>query len=199
MLDMELDKINFNIEVDRLFCVGDLVDRGPESIDVLDILAQPWFHSVVGNHDLMAIDYYVYKINKALDTRFTDTYIRNGGQWFIDLDKETQKLIVDKLIALPLVIEVESISGLVGIVHADCPFSDWNYFKEVVVTDNNKILEECVWSRSRIRNPTQEVIQGIGKLYHGHTVLEKRVTLGNRNYIDTGAVFGNKLTIEKLC
>lgn len=199
MLDMELDKINFNIEVDRLFCVGDLVDRGPESIDVLDILAQPWFHSVVGNHDLMAVDYYVYKINKALDTRFTDTYIRNGGQWFIDLDKETQRLIVEKLIKLPIVIEVETVACTIGIVHADCPFSDWNYFKEVLLTDNNKILEECVWSRSKLRNPTQEIIQGIGKLYHGHTVLENRVTLGNRNYIDTGAVFGNKLTLEKLC
>lgn len=198
LLHKELANINFNHEVDRLFCVGDLVDRGLESIDALDILSKPWFHSVLGNHDMMAIDYYIYKVNKALDTRYIENYVRNGGQWFIDLDTETQKIIAEKFLRLPVIIEVQVGNSKVGIVHADCPFGDWNYFKEVVLSGNDKVLEQCIWSRARVRSPTQEVIAGIDSIYHGHTVLERRVTLGNRNYIDTGAVFGNKLTLEKL-
>lgn len=205
LLKTELEKMEFNPELDRLFCVGDLVDRGPESVDVLDILAQPWFHSVLGNHDQMAKDYYLYKINKALDTGFINNYIRNGGQWFIDLDSETQKIIAQKLYDLPVLIEVNTNdevlginNGLVGIVHAECPVDDWNYLKEEVLSDNYNVITACIWSRNRIYHPNCKVIAGIDRLYHGHTVLKERITLGNRNYIDTGAVFGNKLTLEKL-
>lgn len=54
LLYSELDKLNFDESKDRLFCTGDLVDRGPESLDVLDIIDKSWFHSVLGNHDLFA-------------------------------------------------------------------------------------------------------------------------------------------------
>ena len=43
-LQLALDAVHFNPVVDRLFCVGDLVDRGPESAQALDWLARPWFH-----------------------------------------------------------------------------------------------------------------------------------------------------------
>ena len=40
-LQTALDTIEFNSEVDRLFSVGDLVDRGPESHHVLEWLDKP--------------------------------------------------------------------------------------------------------------------------------------------------------------
>ena len=51
----DLKQLNFNFDTDRLFCTGDLVDRGPESHLALEWLAYPWFHSVRGNHEDMAI------------------------------------------------------------------------------------------------------------------------------------------------
>ncbi|MGY0658121.1 metallophosphoesterase [Bordetella bronchiseptica] len=36
-----------------MFSVGDLADRGPESVDVLKWLERPWFHAICGNHDRM--------------------------------------------------------------------------------------------------------------------------------------------------
>lgn len=50
-LQAALDTAGFDPATDRLFSVGDLVDRGPECRDVLDWLAKPWFHPVRGNHD----------------------------------------------------------------------------------------------------------------------------------------------------
>ncbi len=55
-LTMALDKLDFNTELDRIFSVGDLIDRGPDSIDVLNWLEKPWFHAVRGNHEQMLID-----------------------------------------------------------------------------------------------------------------------------------------------
>jgi len=50
-LQAALEAVDFAPEVDRLFSVGDVVDRGPESERVLDWLAQPWFFAVQGNHE----------------------------------------------------------------------------------------------------------------------------------------------------
>ncbi len=47
-----LDRVAFDGERDRLFSVGDLVDRGPDSEDCLGLLAEPWFFPVLGNHDV---------------------------------------------------------------------------------------------------------------------------------------------------
>src|SRR3990167_4053677 len=51
LLQEALDRVEFDPEIDRLFSVGDLVDRGPECRQVLNWLAKPWFHPVRGNHD----------------------------------------------------------------------------------------------------------------------------------------------------
>lgn len=47
-LQEQLHVIGFNEKVDRLFSVGDLVDRGPESEEFWDWLRKPWFHAVRG-------------------------------------------------------------------------------------------------------------------------------------------------------
>lgn len=54
-LEKCLEAVRFDPAVDRLFSVGDLVDRGPHSEAALEWLAQPWFHAVQGNHEALAI------------------------------------------------------------------------------------------------------------------------------------------------
>ena len=51
LLDAAMDRVGFDPECDRLFGVGDLVDRGPDSARALDLLRKPYVHSVLGNHD----------------------------------------------------------------------------------------------------------------------------------------------------
>ena len=46
-----LHDIRFDPTRDRLFSVGDLVDRGPASEATLDLLDRPWCHVVRGNHE----------------------------------------------------------------------------------------------------------------------------------------------------
>ena len=50
-----LNKIEFDKSKDRLFCVGDLIDRGPKSEKVLTLLKEDWIFSVLGNHEDMMI------------------------------------------------------------------------------------------------------------------------------------------------
>ena len=197
LLYSELNKLNFDETKDRLFCTGDLVDRGPESLDVLDILDKSWFHSVLGNHDLFACEFYANKLNPNME--FNESiYKLNGGDWFISLDIETQRIIANKFSKLPIAIELESKGELIGIVHADCPFNDWNDFKFKLQNPDRNLILECIWNRDRIKNKDQTSINNIDRVYHGHTVLENVEVYGNRYYIDTGAVFYDKLTIIEL-
>lgn len=72
-LSEALDDLGFNYNTDRLFSVGDLVDRGPESNLATEWLKYPWFHAVRGNHEQMAIDYSAGIGGESL-------YIQNGGE-----------------------------------------------------------------------------------------------------------------------
>ena len=55
-LEMLLLQVNFDPEHDRVFSVGDMIDRGPESWRVIEFLNHPWFHSIMGNHEQMLLD-----------------------------------------------------------------------------------------------------------------------------------------------
>ena len=57
-----LEDIHFSME-DTLFVLGDIIDRGPESIPMLqDIMSRPNVFCIMGNHELMMYTY--YKISK---------------------------------------------------------------------------------------------------------------------------------------
>ena len=46
-----LREIVFDPACDRLFSVGDLIDRGRHSEQALALLDKPWFFPVLGNHE----------------------------------------------------------------------------------------------------------------------------------------------------
>lgn len=56
LLQSRLHQLSFFPETDLLISVGDNIDRGPESLNVLRLLNQPRFTSVKGNHEAMALD-----------------------------------------------------------------------------------------------------------------------------------------------
>lgn len=64
-----LERVNFNPAVDRLWLVGDLVNRGPESLETLRFLysIRQSLVCVLGNHDLhlLAAWHNVERLKKA--------------------------------------------------------------------------------------------------------------------------------------
>lgn len=178
-LQAALDAVGFDPACDRLFSVGDLVDRGPENVEVvMNLIGNDWFFAVRGNHDDFAIR---YRTIGAMDEA---NYRRNGGGWFIDSDEAAQDAIVEKLLTLPFAIEVETEAGLIGIVHADVPWLQWSGLEAAL--QNKSKRQRLMWSRDRFELGDTSEVEGVDHLVVGHNSHPTVVTLGNVHHIDTG-------------
>lgn len=186
-LSAKLGEVGFDPdEGDRLFSVGDLVDRGPESESVLQWLARPWFFPVAGNHEDMAVRWPNGNMDAGL-------YMRNGGTWNVTKTRDESLQYADALAMLPIAIELETSRGLIGIVHADCPCDRWQEFTALLETPDisrsrlKDIISSAQWDRMRLELPgLRGPIAGVRAVVVGHTPQQEPTWSDNVLYIDTG-------------
>ena len=92
LLQTALANVSFDPTMDRLISVGDLVDRGPQSLECLQLLDKSWFYATMANHEDLMLSY--------LDrSPMGDYWFQNGGSWFGDLCG-SDKAIVKQYCAL---------------------------------------------------------------------------------------------------
>lgn len=186
---------NWDKEKDLLISVGDLIDRGPDSVGTLRF-AKENMECVLGNHDSFMVDQIT-----GFDATIP-TWMSNGGTWVVKDEKEYYKVAAEVgswLLALPVALQVElDTKELIGIIHAEIPpnISDWDLFTRML--SNGRVVQSAIWGRSRIRSDLHNEIKGIKHLFVGHTVVNEWVQLGNIFYLDTGAVFTKRLTIAEI-
>ncbi len=182
-LKANLDAAGFNPDVDRLFSVGDLVDRGPESHEVITWLDKPWFHAICGNHDFMAW-------RTALGNPYSEVdHVAHGGGWLLDLPLDERERIGNRLKALPYAIEIETQLGDIGLVHADCPWDDWAGMQQMDwanLSDIGPIKGCCLWSLERHQRQYAGIVKNIRAVVHGHVTVPVMQVMGNVHFIDTG-------------
>jgi len=197
-LQSALDKAGFEPSVDRLFSVGDLIDRGPESLDVDEwLLRKPWFHAVRGNHEQMTVDSYAAGCTGAQSYM----HLINGGAWFYGLSSIEQDCYANILQDLPLVIEVETAQGLIGIVHADVPRGSWGEMIRALSGSEfeaDHVAAMLLWSRKRITEENPSGVEGIRAVIVGHTLVSQPAVLGNVYHIDTAGWMDGHFTLLDL-
>lgn len=206
---------------DRLFSVGDLVNRGPESAQLLDVVRRHRIKAVRGNHEDMIVRWYFR------DQR-SERLMHNGGEWFMNLADGSGRArpFGRYMFNLPYAIQIDTVHGPVGLVHADVPLDHWTQLLDVLENWNqdNLIHKQVLWQRARWTeqdtpefapvpaslasvfglpatepasapvNPHRPV-QGVTAVIVGHTPVSAPLVRGNVINIDTGAVYGGKLTI----
>lgn len=186
----KLDELKFDPAQDLLISVGDLVDRGSESVECLELIMMPWFRAVRGNHEQMMLD----GIASAAHERH---WRANGGSWFfyLDYDKEVlAKSLAQKVAELPLIIELVTGDKKVVICHADYPHNEYEYGKPVDA-------QQVIWNRERISDAQDGIISeitGADLFIFGHTPARRPLSYANQMYIDTGAVFCGNLTLVQV-
>lgn len=172
-----LKEVNYSSQTDTLVFVGDYIDRGYYSYETVDFLItlqkQVGEDKVVclkGNHELMATE------------QDYDLWMYNGGYYTIESYERNGKDIAEHvgwMRSLPLIYDTPEII----FCHAGLSKSK--------LEDNT--VDDLLWGRDWLSQniPTPDDKQVI----FGHTPNEKVFQTRNGSIgIDTGCVFGNKLT-----
>ncbi|MHA7878256.1 MAG: metallophosphoesterase [Saccharospirillum sp.] len=185
-LDQALKDCRFDANVDRLISVGDLIDRGPDSLACLALLDQPWFFAVRGNHEQMMID----AVSEAKPAAW-GLWVRNGGSWALSVADDTLAYWAHRLDALPLTLSVARGEATYGICHAQYRLAHWQ--DRLSAGDDD--TADWLWGRNRLAQKHPEPVAGIDCLFHGHTIVEAVTRKANSLYLDLGAYAGGPLVL----
>lgn len=210
-----LARVGFDEQRDRLFSLGDLIDRGPQSAQVAAWLAQPWFHAIRGNHEAMLLDAVIadgWSLRQGPDTPL---WRMNGGGWFFDLSGEEQLGIHRAVSELGLAFEVAlPDGGRAALVHADVLDDSWPATRafltgEETLRDAGDAMMQLLWSRVRaeaVARPRRREaaggkscdVAGVDVIFFGHTPMRTPVARGNTRWVDTGAAHGGRLSLARI-
>lgn len=197
LLVLGLEAIDFDESKDRVISVGDLIDRGLYSELAEDFLKFPFFYAVRGNHEDCLIELRSTE-NPPLD--FVDYHkTKMGSDWWFKTTDDQKISIIEELRKAPMLIEIETDNGNVGVIHADIPeYLTWNEFKNYINKGDEASVLQALWGRNRLDYSKEKEVKGIKYVFVGHTVQAKARKLANVIAIDTGAVFKNHLTLFEL-
>ncbi len=201
LLEEKLQEHNFDKSKDRLFSLGDLIDRGEGSKNTLEWLREPWFHAIKGNHEQMLIE-----TVESMSQSDRDLWIMWGGDWIESVSEELLKAFYKVFCQLPLAIELQlSNTKSVGLVHAELPdICDWEELKECIKTlSSNKVSGTgldytMLWERSQPKLDDEQVkrveaVSQVDHVFHGHTIVEEYLTIKNRTFMDLGTYKTGKI------
>ncbi len=216
LLERLLKEVQFDPAQDRLFSVGDLVDRGPDSLRCLQLLDEPWFYAVMGNHEEMLLECFLPYLDSgklaSLDEISDSDCLKNGGDWVTQHYLPEKQRMTDgfnrgllMVFALPLVLIVGDGNNRFNIIHAELVRPDYRLDGQPVWLDSdldqwlqdNKIpddtYERLLWGRllsfsNRFTNDKFDTLQpGLTTTFCGHTPIPSPTLILSHLNIDTGA------------
>ena len=180
-LDRALSELEFDPSSDRLFGVGDLVNRGRHSEEALSWLEERFHAVVMGNHERPIRDWFRAKLLPGRPRSLP---------WLRKIPSDHYQRWFDALDAMPFALTIETRHGPVGVIHAQVPDPDWNRSLELISTGSRGISDiallgfETEEEEARAR---AQPVEDLRALVHGHWPVKEVETTLNRWNIDTGA------------
>lgn len=183
-----MDIVDIDWEKDTLVFIGDYIDRGPEVKEVVDYLLDLGRREqkvifLRGNHELM-LQRYLHGIDKF-------TFLYNGGQATLDSYLKGCYELQGNFIPAS---HLEFFDNLRMYYETD----DY-IFVHAGLKANIPLEEQDEWDMLWIREDFILSDFDFGKrVIFGHTPFREPLVQHNKIGIDTGAVYGNKLTCVEL-
>jgi serine/threonine protein phosphatase 1 len=184
MLEKMLAIIPWDHERDNLIFVGDYIDRGDDSKGVIDILLKltamsPRVQCLMGNHESLFLDY--------LSGKDQHNFLINGGVATLNSYRLNGRIYIPPqhisfIESLKILIELDDYF----VVHA-------GLMPEVRI--EKQTIKDILWIREVFIFSEYDFGK---KIIFGHTPFLSPFITDNKIGLDTGAVFGNKLTCVEL-
>ena len=192
-LETLLSRVGFAPRHDRLFALGDLVDRGPQSVDALAWMERGRIVlSVRGNHEQMLLR----RIELAETNPREPTWTMHP--WFArDVERTDWGRWKDMLRAMPIAATVGTRAGPIGLVHATPTTRHWDTMLAQLADGDTETMWLALNSTARARAdarraehegiPVFGMIDGVRAVVTGHTIRGSVMRTDNVWHIDTGA------------
>lgn len=213
--------------VDQIISVGDLIDRGPDSLGVVKYCIDNNIQVCLGNHEYMALEAiskylgpnYPYKRMDLLDSdwfanggslvheqltdpnlKFTDWWLNGGERTFKSIAPNALQFVLDYFKSLPIYIKTDYIHNDLPVVISHTCLNNYAYDVLNATQDDLRThAESFVWSRTQAVNTAK-----FFNIY-GHTPTDyldikgavPRISPTGIN-LDTGCVYQNNIDRGKL-
>ncbi|MFC5427510.1 metallophosphoesterase [Paraburkholderia denitrificans] len=172
-----LREAQFDAARDRLFSVGDLVDRGDQCEEALGLVGKPWFFPVLGNHeDAMCA------VAEGRLPRYR--WYGIGGTWAEGLPEGELVRHAQRLRQLPLVRVVGAGDARFNVLHAEFFGNDDDLDAGRI---DDTVRERMLWGRELVLGMVKPPKRALSLTYCGHTPVRDVQQIGSQMFIDTGA------------
>ena len=192
-LGRTLVELRFDPDRDRLFGVGDLVNRGPHSIEAVDWLEHRFAAVTLGNHDRTALRWLEENVGRPRAQRqgwLREVKPRHHARWLAALRQ------------MPLALTIDTPHGPVGVVHAEPPDLDWTRATALLEAGADSDIDNALLgfeeSTPNLDQTRKQPVEGLRALVSGHFVVETVQITANRWNLDTGAGFANRNRLSLL-
>ncbi|BDD04887.1 metallophosphoesterase family protein [Aureibacter tunicatorum] len=177
-----LHQINFKPK-DKLFLLGDYVNKGPNSKKVLDIIIElqtenpSHIFPLLGNHDLLLL-----KALKGNNQAINNISLFDNSEYFLESLEKDKKKYIHFLSALPYYIETKKHF----LVHAGFDFTQENFLK---IGDKMLTIRDFPVNLDALKGKT---------IIHGHNpkpleYIEEKIKMNSPVIpLDNGCVMGSK-------
>jgi serine/threonine protein phosphatase 1 len=183
-----LEKIQWCPDSDRLIFLGDYVDRGEDSRGVIEHVMQisrtgERVDCLMGNHERVLLDF--------IEGRDASTFFLNGGTSTLNSYRTFQRGYENALIPEDHILFLRSLKLWIElddyyVVHAGL---------RPGVELESQSQEDLLWIRDSFIFSDYPFRK---KIIFGHTPFSSPLVMENKIGLDTGAVYGNKLTCLEL-
>ena len=181
-----MSRVSFNPKADKLICLGDMIDRGDDSLMILELMRELNALVVLGNHEHLMIESILNN-----DATAKSLWIKNGGAWHSSVPDEQLTSYCQWLLNQPLSIMVEYQGMKVGLSHT-LPI-EWDWDK--LPTDKSTIVNALLWDRELFTKKKSVMNCGVDFSIHGHNSIQVPIWIKNTLHIDT-SYYGRPTMIE---
>lgn len=117
------------------------------------------------------------------------------------ISEELMQAVYESFKSLPLAIELLTPTERIGIIHAQCPYNNWDEFKKMHKAElefNGAATAQ--WARTNYDKQADIQVKGVDRLMVGHTPTDSGEVevLGNTWYCDLGSFFRDKISFVQL-
>lgn len=181
-----LNKAGFKQNQDTLICLGDVIDRGSDSLQILDFLKEADAYMVLGNHEHLMIEAILDNNEDA-----KNLWNKNGGQWHNSIPKNVLINQCKWLLKQSLSIVLNYKDYKIGLSHTIPIKWNWDNAKK----NTPEVVACLLWDRTLFHKKIALLSHDVDFSIHGHNSTQIPLWIGSSYHIDT-SYYGTPTAIE---